>query len=316
MTNYKIAREIIAGSIASSTTASMFSPLECVKTRLQVQADPTANVKIIYNRGFMDALRSIVRTDGLLLTWTHGFAGFVLRDFFYSGIRIGCYPTVRSFYAGDNTEKKDVGLLTKIFAGATTGGIGSALANPFDVFRVRMTVEGGVVDTKTGKLITGLKAGQVPRYHSSFHCFRDTLTREGIRGLYRGVEATSTRAAMLSAGQLASYDHSKTLLVKHGWMDEGKPLHLVAAIISGIVAITVCNPADVLKSRLMVQRGGSGEVAVPVNIWAVAKDIWLREGLRGFFRGWGPAYARAGPSFFIQMPIVEGLRSFLGVEAL
>jgi dicarboxylate transporter 10 len=99
-------------------------------------------------------------------------------------------------------------------------------------------------------------------------------------------------------------------------MDEGKPLHLVAAIISGIVAITVCNPADVLKSRLMVQRGGSGEVAVPVNIWAVAKDIWLREGLRGFFRGWGPAYARAGPSFFIQMPIVEGLRSFLGVEAL
>eukprot|EP00946_MAST-07B_sp_MAST-7B-sp1_P004482 g4482.t1 len=110
-------------------------PLELVKTRLQVQSDPTAQVCRIYRHGFVDALRVTARTDGVGALWTHGFLGFVLRDFFYSGIRIGAYPSVRMLYAGKSVEKDDIGLSTKILAGATTGGVGSAIANPFDVVR-------------------------------------------------------------------------------------------------------------------------------------------------------------------------------------
>jgi hypothetical protein len=307
----KLIREIAAGSIASSTTASIFSPLECVKTRMQVQMDPTADVLKIYNRGFGRALVSIFKTDGLLLTWSHGFVGFVGRDFLYSGLRIGCYPTVRALYAGHGTDKADVSLLTKIAAGATTGAVGSVVANPFDVVRVRMTVEGGKLDQATGRLASGMKEGRLLQYRSSLHCMTSTIRRDGVRGLYRGVEATAARAALLSAGQLASYDHSKTLLIRGGWLEEGNVLHVVAAVISGLVATTVCNPADVLKSRLMVERsGGSSKVS------SIVQQIWRSEGWIGFMRGWGPAYARAGPAFFIQMPIVEGLRIYFGVGSL
>ena len=315
----KLLREIAAGSIASSTTASIFSPLECVKTRMQVQMDPTANVLKIYNRGFGRALLSIFKSDGILLTWSHGFVGFVGRDFLYSGLRIGCYPTVRALYAGEGTDKASVSLLTKIAAGATTGGVGSAVANPFDVIRVRMTVQGGTVDPATGKLSSGMKKGQLPEYKSSLHCLTDTIQRDGVRGLYLGVEATAARAALLSAGQLASYDHSKTLLIRGGWLEEGNMLHIVAAVISGLVATTVCNPADVLKSRLMVQRsggGGGGGGRSSSSVSSIVRQIWKTEGWIGFMRGWGPAYARAGPAFFIQMPIVEGLRSYFGVGSL
>ena len=307
-------REILAGSLAATTTASLFSPLECVKTRLQVQADPTANVQRIYHQNFAKTLLSIFKSDGILLTWSHGFLGFVGRDFLYSGLRIGCYPTVRAMYAGSTTERSEIGLLPKILAGATTGGCAAALANPFDVFRVRMTVQGGVVCTKTGKLLTGLQQGTVPRYASSFHCLQEVFRTSGMKGLYRGVEATAARASLLSAGQLASYDHTKTFFIKQQWMEERQAV-VVAAIISGLVATTVCNPADVLKSRLMVQRGGGG-AAGAVTAWSVGKSIFLQEGVMGFFRGWTPAYARAGPSYFIQMPIVEGLRHFFGLGAL
>ena len=71
----------------------------------------------------------------------------------------------------------------------------------------------------------------------------NALQTEGVvKGLWRGVGPTMSRAALLSAGQLSSYDHSKTLLLRAGWLDDGKTLHIVAAIISGIVATVCCNP--------------------------------------------------------------------------
>ncbi len=320
-------REILAGSLAASSTASLFSPLECVKTRLQVQDDPrlvgraTAGRgggspgKVYYRDGFVAALRTVLREDGARLLWTHGFVGFVGRDFLYSGIRIGTYPSFRRLYAGDKV-RGDIGLLEKIAAGATTGAVGSFLANPLDVARVRMTVEGGRLDLSSGRFLTGMRKGHRPRWRSTWHCLTDTAAREGVgfAGLWRGVQATMSRAALLSAGQLASYDHSKTVLRRNGWMEEGQSMHVVSAVISGLVATTVCNPADVLKSRLMAAGGGPG-CGAPSAV-ALVRQIVSKEGLLGFMRGWGPAYARAGPTFFIQMPIVEGLRKAFGVDAL
>lgn len=88
-----VTREILAGSLAASFTATLFSPLEMVKTRLQVQEAP--GERRLY-AGFIAALRTIGAEDGVRGLWTYGFAGFVGRDFMYSGLRIGLYPTVRS----------------------------------------------------------------------------------------------------------------------------------------------------------------------------------------------------------------------------
>ena len=92
-----LGREYLSGSLASCTTAALLSPLECVKTRLQLQDMP--GWRRIYTQGFLHALQQIYRQDGLLLLWSHGFAGLVGRDFFYSGMRTGMYPTVRGLIA-------------------------------------------------------------------------------------------------------------------------------------------------------------------------------------------------------------------------
>jgi len=267
-------REIAAGSIAAGSTAAIFSPLECVKTRLQVQDDPLwrrqGGGKRIYTGGFVAAIRKIAVEDGLFLLWRHGFAGFVSRDLLYSGIRMGCYPTVRGLVAGGNSAKEDIGLGAKILAGIITGAFGAGLANPLDVMRVRMSVEGGRVDIATGRLLTGMRANEVPLYRNSLHCLFDVWRKEGIaRGLWKGSSATMARAALLSAGNLASYDHSKVLIVKQGWMEEGANLHMVCAVISGLVATSTCNPADVVKSRVMLARDQQSGVSVARVIWQV-----------------------------------------------
>lgn len=305
----KLRREIFAGSIAAGTTASIFAPFESVKTRLQVQQAP--EWPKIYEGGLMRSVMRIASEDGLALMWSHGFVPFVCRDFFYSGLRLGLYPSTRAAISGK--EKGDVTLVQKIAAGAATGSIGSALANPLDVVRVRMTVEGGKIDPNSGLLQTGMRAGYTPRYRNSIHCAMLTMQEEGlVRGLYRGVGATMARAALLSAGQLASYDHSKAMLRRSGWMQEGSALHIVAAFISGLVATTMCNPADVLKSRMMIASSGAERASVGQLI----ATIWRQEGPIGFMRGWGAAYARAGPTLFIQMPLMEALRAVFGVGAI
>lgn len=215
-------RDIAAGSLAAGFTATLFSPIECVKTRLQVQDQP--GWTRVYHHGFVRALQKVHAEDGIALLWSHGFAGFVGRDLCYSGLRIGLYPSVRSTLSR-GAARQDVGLGEKIAAGALTGALGAAIANPLDVVRVRMSVEGGVVDAQ-GRLTTGMRAGHRPRWSSSLQCLSDCAVSEGVvHGLWRGVGATVARAALLSSGNLASYDHSKVLLLRRGWED-GTALHV------------------------------------------------------------------------------------------
>ena len=303
-----VTREIAAGSLAAGFTATLFSPLECVKTRLQVQDLP--GWPRVYTRGLLATLSQVAREDGMLLLWSHGFVGFVGRDLLYSGLRIGLYPTVRAKLT--KTSADDASLPAKIAAGACTGALGAAIANPLDVMRVRMSCEFGVGGSG-GVLTTGMRAGHAPRWRSSLHCLVDCYQREGVvHGLWRGVGATVARAALLSSGQLASYDHSKRMLLRSGLADDHR-LHAVCAIISGLVATTVCNPADVMKSALM---SAAKEGAAKPSALAIARSIVSTQGVRGFWRGWTAAYARAGPAFFIQMPIVEELRRRFGVGSL
>jgi hypothetical protein len=338
-----LGRQILAGSLAASFTAALFNPLEVCKTRLQVQHTLPPHLRpagrLPYSEGFLRGMRKIARDDGVRRFWGHGLSSFVARDFVYSGIRMGLYTSLRNQLGGGGEaqaqapaqsqaqsqsqprsqsqspsqpqpqpQPADAGLAAKIAAGMTTGAVGSLVANPLDVARVRTMAEGGRVGAD-GRLTTGMFVGERARYSGGLVSTMVTTGREEglVRGLYRGSGASMARAALLSSGQLASYDHSKLIMREHLGMEEGAPMHTTAAIISGFVAATVCNPADVLKSRIMVSQGGVGP-------WAVAVDIVRTEGVRGFFRGWLPAYSRHGPAFFVQMPIVERLRTWLGVD--
>ena len=219
-----LGREYLSGSLASCTTAALFSPLECVKTRLQLQDMP--GWRRIYTRGFLHALQQIYRQDGLLAT--------------------------------------------------------------------------------------GMRAGEPPRWGSSLACAADAARQEGVvQGLMvRGASASISRAALLTAAQLSSYDHAKVHL--RPALGDGTLLHVAAAVISGFVATAACNPADVVKSRVMSARGGGGGATGA----GMVVEVWRREGVRGFYRGFLPAYARIGPTIFIQMPLAEVLRSALGVQGL
>lgn len=45
-------------------------------------------------------------------------------------------------------------------------------------------------------------------------------------------------------------------------------------------------------------------------------DLFKKEGVPGFFKGWMPAYWRIGPHTVITLLLMEKVRTFLGLSTL
>jgi hypothetical protein len=118
----------------------------------------------------------------------------------------------------------------KALAAMTTGTMGSVLANPIDVVKIR--------------LMANQKA-----YPSTIGALSLIMKTEGLRGLYKGVIPSTLRGAFIAAGELATYDHSKHLIKSNLDIKEGFPLHSLASLITGFVAATVAAPFDMIKTR-------------------------------------------------------------------
>ena len=72
-TSKVLGREICSGGLAAGFTASLFSPLELVKTRMQVQElmgpwPPDGRARLYPH--FVSALRTIAAEDGLAALWS------------------------------------------------------------------------------------------------------------------------------------------------------------------------------------------------------------------------------------------------------
>jgi dicarboxylate transporter 10 len=93
----------------------------------------------------------------------------------------------------------------------------------------------------------------------------------------------------MTASQLVSYDFFKDALLTSNLMSEGMPLHFTASAAAGTIATTICAPADVLKSRVMNQKGaGQG-------VMSILSESLRTEGPRFLFRGWLPAWSESYP---------------------
>ena len=87
-------------------------------------------------------------------------------------------------------------LLQKIAAGMTTGAIGISIANPTYLVKVRMQGQ-----------------GQLPPkdrpYTSSMDCYKKTVQKDGVGGLWVGVGPNIMRNSIINAAELAAYDQFK-----------------------------------------------------------------------------------------------------------
>jgi len=291
MENKNVAQGLFFGGFASCVAEICTLPIDVTKTRMQLQGEGggARQYKTVF-----DAVPKIMRTEGPAALFK-GVKPALLRQATYGSMRYGFYTPIKNALGMRPGEDC---LWKKILSGALSGAVSSGLANPTDLIKVRMQVD-------------GMRAGQ-HAYNGLIDAGVSIIRHEGVLGLWKGVIPTCSRATVLAAAELASYDEIKTRLRRSGYFNDGLALHVGSALSAGFIGTFFSNPFDVTKSRLMSQ---PFDAAGKGTRYSGMLDCFVqsaqKEGPFSLQKGFFPNYCRVGPRVLIIFVVMEQMRSFV-----
>jgi solute carrier family 25 (mitochondrial dicarboxylate transporter), member 10 len=220
----------------------------------------------------------------------------------YGASRFALYESFKTKYRALKSAEPPTSIL--IPAAAISGTVGGVIGNPADIANVRMQND------------KGLDHASRRNYRHVGDAFIRIGKEEGVKGFSRGLGPNACRAAVMTASQLASYDVFKTALIQRLGAKDNLLTHFAASLLAGVVATTLCSPADVIKTKMM-------SLSDSKPIIEVLREMNRTEGLRWVFRGWFPSFMRVGPHtiatflFFEQhKAIYNKLMAVSGSDAL
>ncbi|KAH7133951.1 mitochondrial carrier domain-containing protein [Dactylonectria macrodidyma] len=250
------------GGSASSMAACLTHPLDLIKVRLQTHTRATS-------AGMTSTIINILKTDGLL-SFYNGISASLARQLTYSTVRFGLYEEMKQ-RAGPNSN-----FPLLVAMAATSGFLGGMGGNYADVLNIRMQQD------------AALPVYERRNYKNVVDGVVRMTREEGLGSWFRGWLPNCSRAAVTTAGQLASYDATKRLLMQHTPMGDTLSTQLLASLLAGLVAATATNPVDVIKTKAMLSTNNQ-------DIRDIIRDLSRTEGHGWIFKGWVPSFLRLGP---------------------
>jgi hypothetical protein len=150
-------------------------------------------------------------------------------------------------------------------------------------------------------------------YHHIIDAFTRILKEEGPRTFFRGVTPFVTRACLVGAVQIGTYDHFRQYyretfphLFTHAYWNV-----FVSAMTSGFIYSFLTMPLETAKNRMAFQRPDpiTGRVQY-TKLLATWKEIVSREGVRELWAGYLPYYLRCGLHTLVMFMSIEVLRKY------
>jgi solute carrier family 25 (mitochondrial 2-oxodicarboxylate transporter), member 21 len=134
---------------------------------------------------------------------------------------------------------------------------------------------------------------------------RQTIAKEGLLGLYSGMESTFWRHVTWNAGYFGTIYQIKSLLPPPATKDRELLNNFISGAMGGFMGTVVNTPFDVVKSR--IQGAVKQEGVKPKYGWtfpALAK-IAREEGVAALYKGFIPKVLRLAPGGGVLLLVVE-----------
>lgn len=129
---------LIAGSLARTFSATVISPIEMFRTRLQ--ALPTGNRPPPTYASTARDMSALVREKGITLLW-RGLGPTLWRDVPFSGLYWAGFEIIKARLNSPQSPLPPVSpLLTSFISGALSGTLSALVTQPFDVLKTRRQV--------------------------------------------------------------------------------------------------------------------------------------------------------------------------------
>lgn len=266
-----------AGAIAGVSEILTFYPLDVVKTRMQLETGKS-------NVGLVGTFKNIVRQEGvgrlyrglvppLLLEAPKRATKFAANDF---------WGKTYLNLTGQKKMTQELAILTGSSAGATE----SFVVVPFELVKIKL-------QDKNSK------------FAGPMDVVKTIIKKEGVIGLYVGMESTFWRHLWWNAGYFGCIFKVREMLPKPETNKARLLNDLTAGTIGGFVGTAVNTPFDVVKSRIQGATKVPG--VVPKYNWTYPALVTIarEEGFGALYKGFAPKVLRLAPGGGVLLLVVE-----------
>ncbi|GJE95620.1 mitochondrial carrier [Phanerochaete sordida] len=266
-----------AGAIAGVSEILTFYPLDVVKTRMQLETGKS-------NAGLVGTFKNIVAQEGfgrlyrglvppLLLEAPKRATKFAANDF---------WGKTYLNLTGQKKMTQELAILTGSSAGATE----SFVVVPFELVKIKLQDK-----------------------HSTFagpmDVVKTIIKKEGLLGLYVGMESTFWRHLWWNAGYFGCIFKVREMLPKPETNRARLLNDLAAGTVGGFVGTAINTPFDVVKSRIQGATKVPG--VVPKYNWTYPGLLLIarEEGIGALYKGFAPKVLRLAPGGGVLLLVVE-----------
>lgn len=256
------AQHLVSGAVAGIASRMVTAPIDLLKIRFQLHTGTR-------HQSIPQAIRAIWQAEGATAFWKGNTAGIWL---------YGTFSAVQFWTYGHVSPLVGAGP-----AGGTAALAATLCTYPFDLIRTRMA----------------LQARHPEIYGSLLRTARHILRTEGAAGFYKGIGPTLAQVIPYM-GLTFSLQHAlRRRLSKHA-QSKGA-IDFVAGGLAGVASKALIMPVDVVRKRLQIQGSPYKVYALPhlpvyTGLVDCVRTMWLREGVRGFYRGLSLAVLKSGPA--------------------
>ncbi|KAF5537670.1 phosphate transport MIR1, partial [Fusarium phyllophilum] len=254
------ARYALAGAFCCAFTHAVLTPVDVVKTRIQL--DPTT-----YSSSLSKSARHIISAEGpgaLLTGLGPTIAGYCLQGAF----KFGGYEYFKARavdYLGQSTAANN---RNAVYLGSAAAAefLGDIALCPFESVRIRLVSQPSYA--------TGCVSG-----------LAKLAREEGIGGLYSGLGPILLKQIPYTMATFLVYE--KAIQTAYSVVDKRKlssmevtGINLGAGLVAGLAAAVVSQPADTMLSKINKERAVTGE-STSRRLFRIASEL----GLRGAYTG-------------------------------
>lgn len=273
--------KFVAGGLAGALSKSAIAPFDRVKVLFQ-----TTTRLFSLKNGLMESNR-IWSQEGITAFWK-GNCAQLLRITPYAAIvrltqQFGTFDYYKERLPHLGSSKLAV-MVSNFLPGSLAGASAVLCTYPFEIARTRLAIQ------TTRRL-----------YRGTLHAFWRISQDEGVSALYKGLTPTIIGIVVYSGTAFCIYFGSKDLAAHQSSMG-----HFLYGAMAGVLGQLSAYPFDVVRKKMQahgfierVSNFKSTHSSSPFQYFLLSRsldfvsEIWHKEGLRGFFKGFSVNLVKA-----------------------
>ncbi|EFJ22553.1 hypothetical protein SELMODRAFT_443165 [Selaginella moellendorffii] len=295
-----VAKDLTSGTLAGVAQLLVGHPFDTIKVKLQSQPAPRPGEPPIY-AGAIDAVKKTLAAEGSRGLYK-GMGAPLATVAVFNAVLFASRGQMESIF-----RERPGQILTvqqQMLCGAGAGVAVSLVACPTELVKCRLQAQSALAASGAAGVATVSYAGPMD-------VARHVARNEGgaVVGLYKGLFPTLLREVPGNAAMFGSYEAIKQALAGGKATNTlGQGSLLAAGGAAGAMYWLAVYPADVVKSMIQVDDHSNPKFRGTLDAF---QKVYRSEGIKGLYRGFGPAMARSVPANAACFLTYELVRSSL-----